>query len=147
MLRGVDVEGTVELPFPAATVFAELHDLDGYPDWLSIVDRVEVGPGPAWMVDLGARLGPWRRTKRVRMVRVEEDPPTDLRFERAETDGREHSAWVLSAAIQPEGPSACQLTMYLHYGGRDWLPLLGVVLREEIRRAGQRLQRRLAGCA
>jgi carbon monoxide dehydrogenase subunit G len=144
----VDAEGTVDLPFPADTVFAELRHLDGYPDWLSIVDRVEAaGPGPVWMVDLGARLGPLRRTKRVRMVRVDEDPPTDLRFERVETDGREHSAWVLSAGIQPEGPSACRLTMHLHYGGRDWLPLLGVVLREEIRRAGQRLQHRLAGCA
>src|SRR5688500_11916467 len=94
-----------------ARVFAEVADLGTYPRWLGIVHAAvpasagDAGDevGPAWSVEIGARLGPLRRTKRVRMVRVVCDEPTAVRFERVEDDGREHSAWVLQADLRPAG--------------------------------------------
>jgi hypothetical protein len=105
-----------------------------------------VSAEPAWLVDLSAGVGPLRRTKRVRMVRAE-DTPTSLRFERSEADGRQHSPWILTATLQAPAPDRTHVTMHLHYGGLDWVPLVGLALREEIRRAGPRLARRLAATA
>jgi hypothetical protein len=145
--RVVDVEGVADLSYAVAQVYGELRDLDGYPTWLSIVRHVErVSDEPAWLVDLSAGVGPLRRTKRVRMVRAA-DSPTALRFERSETDRRQHSAWILTATLQAPAPERTRLTMHLHYGGLDWVPLVGLALREEIRRAGPRLARRLAATA
>jgi carbon monoxide dehydrogenase subunit G len=148
MLRRVDIEGVAELSFPVAQVYNELRELDGYADWLTIVRKVErVSDQPAWLVDLGAGIGPLRRTKRVRMIRAEDTPPSLVRFKRSETDERDHSAWVLTASLQSSGDARTHLTMHLHYGGLDWLPLVGLALREEIRRAGPRLGHRLASRA
>lgn len=147
----VDVVGVARLPFPPARVFAEVADLGGYPDWLSLVRAAAPAPaapgdpGPAWLVDLGARVGPFSRTKRVRMARAEMRPPTAARFERAELDDRPHSPWVLAADVDAEDDGATTLLrMHLHYGGAAWLPGLEAVLRQEIRRASGRLAARLA---
>jgi hypothetical protein len=137
----VDLEAVAHLAWPPEVVFAHVRDLGGYPAWLGIVHQaVPAGDGDpqaAWLVDLGARLGPVRRSKRVRMVRVVDDAPELARFERIEGDGRSHSPWVLTARI--EGADGSRLTMHLHYGGRAWLPLVELALRDEIRRAGPRL--------
>jgi uncharacterized protein YndB with AHSA1/START domain len=136
----VDVEAAVDLDVPPATVFAELKDLDGYPEWLSIVQEAKpAGPGPAWLVDLGAGVGPLRLAKTLRMVRTVTEAPRRLRFERVELDGRAHSEWILSAGI--DGTATTRLTMQLHYGGTLRLPFVELALAEEIRRAGPRLQR------
>jgi hypothetical protein len=136
----VDVEAAVELAVPPATAFAELKDLDGYPEWLSIVQAAKpAGPGPAWLVDLGAGVGPLRLAKTLRMVRTVADGPRLLRFERAELDGRAHSEWILSVVM--DGKATTRLTMQLHYGGTTRIPFLEQALAEEIRRAGPRLER------
>ena len=152
----MDITSSTPLTAPPERVFAEVADLGTYPDWLSIVGRAEPASphdddaGPAWMVDLQARIGPLTRRHRVRMVRTRHEPPRAVRFERVEHDGREHSAWVLSADVAPAGDDGgtgpvgpgSRLDMHLHYsGGR--LPLIEVVIREEIRRAGRRLEGRL----
>ncbi|MGH9166100.1 MAG: SRPBCC family protein, partial [Acidimicrobiales bacterium] len=101
----MDLQSGADLPAPPDVVFAEVVDLGTYPAWLTLVQRAdrlerrEDEPGPAWSVDLGGRIGPIRRTKQVRMVRVEGRPPRLVRFERREHDGLAHSAWVLSAAV------------------------------------------------
>lgn len=118
-----------------------MADLTTYPQWLGIVQAV-TPDGDAWVVELGARLGPFKRTKRVRIVRTACDAAY-VRFERAELDGREHSPWVLSAEVRPAGEGT-ELTMHLHYGGSAWLPGLDLVLAQEVRRAGARLDVRLA---
>jgi hypothetical protein len=138
----VDLEAVAHIAWPPEVVFAQVRDLGGYPAWLGVVHRaVAVGggdpDGAAWLVDLGARLGPVRRSKRVRMVRVVDAAPELARFERVEADGRSHSPWVLTARI--EGAEGSRLTMHLHYGGRAWLPLVELALRDQIRRAGPRL--------
>jgi uncharacterized protein YndB with AHSA1/START domain len=140
---GVDFTATTRLPAPPERVYAEVADLATYPHWLGIVHGV-AADGDGWLVDLGARLGPFLRTKRVRMTPAERRPPIVVRFERAEADGREHSPWVLEATLRPDGAEATELAMHLHYGGSLWLPGLDLVLRREVDRAGGRLARRLA---
>lgn len=142
----MDLTASTTLDAAPARVFAEVADLATYPHWLGIVHSAIPEPGeqPAWSVELGARLGPFRRTKRVRMERVVCDEPTAVRFERVEGDGREHSAWVLRAELRTATEAGTELTMHLHYGGAAWLPGLDLVLGQEVRRAGARLQSRLA---
>jgi hypothetical protein len=95
--------------------------------------------GAGWLVDIGARLGPLRRAKTVRMVRTDDSPDTVV-FERQEHDGRQHSPWVLTARLDND----TDLTVHLHYGGSAWLPGLDRVLQQEIKRAPGRLHRHLA---
>lgn len=145
----VDLEGTAALSAGPAAVFAEVAHLGTYPEWLGIVHGAEEAPahpddpGPAWMVNLGARIGPLPLTKRVRMVRTENLEPKLVRFERLEHDGRSHSEWVLSAEVEP-APGGSALTVRLHYGGAGRLPGIDSILQEEIRKGGGRLQRRLS---
>ena len=145
----MDVVASLEAPGPVTALFTWVDDLARYPDWLDIVPRASTVPahaddvGPAWSVDLRGRLGPFARAKRLRMVRTVHEPDAHARFERCEHDGRQHSAWVLDAAVQPaDGGST--LTMRLHYGGRLWVPALDRLLAEEIERSRPRLLARLA---
>jgi hypothetical protein len=144
----VDLTGDAKLSAAPERVFAEVYDLGTYPSWLGIVHGADPvaadgDGGPAWMVELGARMGPVRQTKRVRMVRTDARPPSLVRFERREQDGRPHSAWVLAAEVAPRRRGSL-LTMHLHYGGAPSLPFLERLLCEEIRKAGERLEQRLA---
>ena len=133
----MDVTADLEAPHPPARVFEVVADLATYPRWLDIVARAEPD-GDAWSVDLRGRLGPFARSKRLRMVRTAADEPTHARFERAELDGRSHSAWVLDATVAPDGGGS-RLTMKLHYGGGLWMPVLERLLRDEIERSRARL--------
>ena len=136
----------LESPVSAGELFTWVDDLDRYPSWLGIVTRTApaaAGPddrGPAWEVDLRARLGPLSRAKRLRMVRTEHVPVQRVRFERHETDGRDHGQWVLTVEISRRG-AASHLRMHLHYGGRFWGPVLEHVLADEIDRSRDRLLR------
>ncbi|MGH9179582.1 MAG: SRPBCC family protein [Acidimicrobiales bacterium] len=144
----MDLVGSASLSADPAVVFDHVADLGTYPDWLGIVFGAAPGPphpddpGPAWMVDLGAKIGPLPLTKRLRMVRTEHLPPKQARFERLEHDGQSHSAWVL--LVEVEGSqSGSSLTIRLHYSGASRLPGVDAILRDEIRKAGGRLQGRL----
>jgi hypothetical protein len=147
-IGAVDMDGTASLTAPPDTVFAEVADLGTYTGWLGIVFGAERSPaadgdpGPAWLVDLGAKFGPIPLTKKVRMVRTEHVAPKLVRFERKELDGSEHSAWILTAEVEvADGGST--LTMNVHYGGAGRLPGIDSILRDEIRKGGARLQARL----
>lgn len=126
-------------------LFAAIEHLDGYQDWLDIVDRVvpaephEDDPGPVWLVDLRARIGPLRRSKRLRMTRDLHDAPNRVRYVRRETDGREHSPWRLSAQVVPTTGGGSRLEMSLYYGGTLWVPMIERLLRDEIERSRPRL--------
>lgn len=145
-MSAVDLDGTAHLSSSCAQAYRLIADLATYPEWLGIVRRAETAAahpddaGPAWTVELGARIGPLWRTKRVRMVRTVADEPAGVRFERVEHDGRSHSAWVLGGSLTGDGDGpGCRLDMHLHYGGARRLPFVDLVLREEIRKAGARL--------
>jgi carbon monoxide dehydrogenase subunit G len=135
----VDLEASVELDAPPERIYAEVADLGTYPEWLGIVLEAERDGDGAWFVELGARIGPVKAGKRVRMARVVDEAPTHVRFERDERDGEAHSSWVLDASL-----AGSTLTMRLHYGGDLFVPMLDKILQAEIDKAGPRLQERLA---
>jgi uncharacterized protein YndB with AHSA1/START domain len=135
----VDVTADLDAPHPPDRVFAWVDDLERYTHWLDIVPRVTEAPGgDAWLVDLRARLGPFARSKRLRMVRSRYEPGHAVRFERDERDGRSHSPWVLDATVEPTDAGS-RLTMHLHYGGGLFGPVVERLLREEIERSRPRL--------
>ena len=91
------------------------------------------------MVDLRGRVGPFTRSKRLRMARTFLQAPNRVLFEREELDGKEHSAWVLRAALEAAGADACTLRMELHYDGSLFGPVLERVLGDTIERSRPRL--------
>lgn len=141
----MDVDVNMKAPCSPETLFAWVDDLALYPRWLDLVPQAEPDapagsdPGPAWLVDLRARIGPLARSKRLRMVRTVHDAHRVARFERLEHDGRDHSAWVLQATVEPVGGSASRLTMHLHYGGGMFGPVLERKLHDEVARCRPRL--------
>jgi hypothetical protein len=138
-MRFVDLEASVTLKASPERIYAEVCDLSTYPEWLGIVLEAEPDGDGAWYVDLGARIGPVKAAKRVRMVRVAHDAPAHARFERRELDNDEHSAWVLDATVTADSI----LTMQLHYGGALFVPGLDKILGAEVDKAGERLADRL----
>jgi uncharacterized protein YndB with AHSA1/START domain len=140
----MDVTARLETNAPAGRVFEWIADLGRYPQWLDIVpsavpdDPETDDEGPAWIVDLRARVGPLARSKRLRMVRTQHEPPTRVVFERREHDGRQHAPWVLTASVAEEDARAT-LQMHLHYGGRFFGKPLEMILAQEIERSKGRL--------
>lgn len=116
---------------------AALSDLATYPEWLSLVSAAEtegvshdseLSALPVWQVTLRARLGPLARSKRLRMARTHLDERL-VRFERSETDGRDHSAWILEATVTPApGSDGSDVVVHLHYGGTLWSAPLEIAL-------------------
>jgi hypothetical protein len=136
----VDVVASVEAPHPPDAVWAVVSDLSTYPRWLEIVPRADPDGDGGWIVDLRGRLGPFARSKRLRMERTVAESPRLAVFERVERDGRQHSPWVLRAEVAPGGDGAdSRLTMHLHYGGSLWGPVLERLLGDTIERSRPRL--------
>lgn len=129
----------------AADVWPHVHLLDHYPPWMRLVHHVEpLEPDegrPAWWVQLRARVGPFARSKQLRMVRVNVEPERSVRFERVQPDERDHANWILAAHLSDQA-GGTRLTMDLSYTGDLWTGgLLSRVLDEEIRRGEDSLRR------
>ena len=110
----------MELPAPPQIVFPHVERLEAYPEWMRLVHEVEAvaeQPRPAWEVELRARVGPFARSKRLRMERTQHEVDRLAVFERAEVDGRQHAAWTLRAELEPLGESSTKMTMHLAYDG------------------------------
>jgi hypothetical protein len=143
-IAAMDVTADLLAPCTPERLFGWVDDLEYYPEWLDIVPRAtpveaqDGDPGPAWSVDLRGRLGPFARSKRLRMVRTVHEAPDRVRFERLEHDGRRHSPWVLEARVAPD-PRGSLLTMRLHYGGSLVGPVVERLLADEIRQSKPRL--------
>jgi len=135
----MDVRASLDASCDASRLFDLVNDLASYPQWMDLVHRVEsVGEG-AWEVELRAKVGPFARSKRLRMVRTASEPSSLVRFERVEADGRSHAPWVLTATIDSVG-TQCTLTMHLHYGGALFTGgVLERVLAEKIEAGRSRL--------
>lgn len=136
----------IDLGCDPATSFAEVGDLTAYPSWLELVTRADPAGPDAWRVVLSARVGPFRRSKTLRMVRTvhvtpEGTTPGRVRFERAEQDGRQHATWVLDCTVG-EIPGGSRLTMELRYDGGLFGPVLEPVLADQIARGRSNLLRR-----
>ncbi len=153
----MEVRADLVAACPPEEVFAWVEDLARYPAWMGLVHRVQAEPPhgegapAAWLIELRGRVGPFARSKRLRMVRTSLERPVSVRFERQEVDGRRHSAWVLDArvaALDPGGSAGeaerSRLEMSLQYEGRWWSPMLERVLMDEIASARDRLLTLLA---
>ena len=138
-----------------AQLFAHLGSLDRYPPWMRLVHRVtplEPDDGrAAWWVELRARVGPFTRSKQLRMVRTQFEPGRRARFERIQADDRDHAEWILVASVSDdvlpsdEGSGAA-MTMDLEYTGQLWSrAVLGRILDDEIRRSAKALTGLLHG--
>lgn len=137
---------TAEVAAPAERVAEILGDLGTYPDWMGlVVDAVPAGDDegrPAWSVTIRARVGPFTRSKKLRMVRTTHqigDDVTVFGFERMETDDRDHSEWTLDATVSARAGGAT-VTMDLRYGGRLWTAPLEPILGSFIDDAGPGLE-------
>ncbi len=118
-------------------IYPFVDDLAAYPRWLPLVHAATAEPAaepPAWDVELRARVGPFARSKQLRMVRVDADPDRLAVFERAETDGRDHARWALRVELHA-GTDETEVVMHLAYDGGLWVPgVLGAVLDDQVRR-------------
>jgi len=142
---------SVVVPGLPAVVFSHVADLVAYPAWLGLVHTAEPIGGlspdrPAWSVELRARLGPFARSKQLRMERTQIVADELAVFERAEIDGRHHASWTLRAELESIADDQTRLTMHLAYDGALWTGgLLERVLEEEIRRGRVGLVRLVSG--
>lgn len=122
-------------------VYPFVATLDQYPLWLPLVhvvepiDTADGEVGPSWMVEIRARVGPFARSKRLRMTRATHRDGHDVEFVRAELDGRDHARWALRAELDEIAPGSTKITMHLAYDGSLWGgALLERVLDDEIKR-------------
>jgi hypothetical protein len=134
----LDIDGA-----SAAELFEHVATLDRYPAWMRLVHRVEALPPddgrPAWRVELRARVGPFARSKQLRMVRTVHEPPHRVRFERVQDDDRDHAAWILGANVS-DVDGGSRLVTELSYSGKLWgSAVLERVLEDEIRRGKEAL--------
>jgi hypothetical protein len=148
----MQIERHTSVPGSPERAFALVDDLSAYPRWMDLVHDVgEVEPTGGlrtWNVELQAQVGPFARSKRLRMVRVVHEPQRRVVFERAEVDGKRHSPWILSAALDPEtsggsghAGTMTRLTMTLTYGGNLWTgAVLQRVLDDHVERGAAALR-------
>ena len=141
----MDVVATVEVPVTCERLFSFVSDLANYESWLEMVhsvnrledDRNRNSPG--WLVELQARLGPFARSKRLRMVRTVYNAPNVVVFERVEQDSRRHSEWILRASIS-ETSNGSSLETNLYYSGSLFTGgLLERALSDQIEHGRERL--------
>lgn len=148
-MSDVHVRALLDAPVTTDALFAWVGDLARYPAWLDIVRSAEplpAGPGdpPAWDVVLQARVGPFRRSKRLRMERTGVEEGRWARFERREADGRQHARWSLDAHLDEldggdAASPATRLLMDLRYDGALWSPPLEYLLHHQIEQGKPRL--------
>jgi hypothetical protein len=143
----VEIVRELLAPTAASTLFAYVDDLAAYETWMPMIHdvvRLADGPNanPAWSVELRAEVGPFARSKRLRMERTTHERDRLAVFERMEDDGRDHSAWILRAeltALDEEAPLTT-LTMSMTYGGSLWGgAILQRVLDDQIRQGSDAL--------
>lgn len=133
---------SVTIDAPPDAVFPYVADLEQYPRWLGLVHAAEPderGDRSAWTIELRARVGPFARSKRLRMELVEMVADRLAVFERAEVDGRDHARWSLRVELDP-AQGTTTVTMHLAYDGRLWTGgALARVLDDQVRRGSDEL--------
>lgn len=129
----IDVRASLDAVVAPDVLFSVVRNLETFPLWLDVVHRVEKSGSNnpddsnhddsdhddsdnAWDVELRAKIGPFARSKRLRMVRSLDERPKRVVFERQELDGKKHAPWVLTCEIA-ERDKGCSLYVQLRYGG------------------------------
>ena len=109
-----DVVVAVEPTF----VYPYVADLARYVEWMPMVHDAEAVGDGVWNVELRAKVGVFARSKRLRMKRTV-NTSQQIVFERDEIDGRRHSPWKMSVALNA-AEAGCVVTVDLSYGGNLW---------------------------
>jgi hypothetical protein len=143
----VEIVRELVAPVPPDALFRHVGDLAAYPAWMPLIHDVErladdPDGSPAWSVELRATVGPFARSKRLRMRRTRHEIDRYVVFERSEDDARHHSPWILRAELASAGnaPAETTLTMTMIYGGSLWTgPVLERVLEDQVRRGSESL--------
>ena len=100
---------SVTVPVAIEQVVPHLADLSGYPQRMPMIHSIERdddGAEVGWSVELRAKVGPFARSKRLRMVRtVSERSAGAARFvfDRRERGGGSHSVWRMSVDVVSAG--------------------------------------------
>lgn len=125
-----------------------LADLSTHVEWNDVVaEAVPAATGslsgqPAWITTLRANVGPFARSKKLRMARTENQIDTGgvrrITFERREVDGRDHADWIMRVGVSPDGGGS-SVDLALEYTGGLWVGALDPVLRAAIDRATAKL--------
>ncbi len=134
---------SVSVDTPIKDVMEVVGDLATYPDWLGLVHEAvpDADIQGVFLVTLRAKIGPFARSKKLRMIRTVYTESA-VKFEREETDGRQHSNWVMSVDAAPAAgdPSpGTELEIALSYDGDLWSAPLEMILDSQATKAGQRL--------
>lgn len=152
----MDIEARLSTPAAPSRVLELVDDLGVYPQWMPLVHRAEpvVGVADAWNVELRAKVGPFARSKKLRMVRsayertevAERGDASRVVFERREIDERQHAMWRLTVTLASENRPAggTDLVMHLHYDGRLFVSVVEAILRQNIDAGRARLAQLLA---
>ncbi len=106
----------IEAPLPQ--VVGAMRDLSTYSEWVPIVSRVEPDGDEHWFVELRVAIGPFARSKRLRMKRSI-DEGKQIGFVRDESDGRSHAGWELSLTLEPADHQT-SVHAVLDYDGKMW---------------------------
>ena len=142
-MAGVENRYVATIEAPRSAVAEVLADIGTYDRWLDFVERVEPSDG-GWIFTLVARVGPFARRKRLRVVETVNAASDHVRLERSEQDGRDHAPWifdaVLTTAAEGATSSPTEVTITLSYGGKLWTSLLATVLDDQLRAATDELQ-------
>jgi hypothetical protein len=112
------VRASLETLVDRKNAYSVLRDLTQYPKWLDIVHAAvkEEGSDSAWTIELRGKVGPFARSKRLRMVRTTDDANSSVVFERSEIDGRNHSNWRLTVYFGGAG-NEIEVSVEMFYGG------------------------------
>ncbi len=117
---------SLDLDVPVGSVVPLVDDLSAYAQWMPVIHglgRDDADGETAWSVELRAKVGPFARSKRLRMVRTHHSTSADgtvtVVFSRREVPERQHSSWTMTVCVSPRGPG-CTVTMDLQYGGSLW---------------------------
>lgn len=135
---------SVSIDAPLEAIMPVVADLTTYPSWLGLVyaaERVataETDTNEVYMVTLRAKIGPFARSKKLRMLRSELTDQS-VRFDRAETDGRQHSNWTMTIDVSPVESGGSALEIALDYDGDLWSGPLQLILDAQSDLAGQKL--------
>lgn len=138
---------SVSLPASQQQVFDYLCDLASFQELIALVHSVEpsVESGDrVWTVELRAKIGPFARSKKLRMVRTFCEPHGRATFERQELDSKDHAPWVLGVQVSP-AETGCEATLSLEYGGRLWSAnVMEKVLRDSIEEGTECLRKKFS---
>lgn len=127
-----------------SVVHPYVADLARYVEWMPMVHDAKAGGDGVWNVELRAKVGVFARSKRLRMKRTV-NTAEHIVFEREEIDGKRHSPWKMSIALQT-AEAGCVVTVDLSYGGNLWTAgILDRVLAAQVEAGKTGLARLIQG--